>query len=80
MDVLEAFGTALSAPYVRHLIGKIWELRTTGRVQHRVLYVSASGQRLVLLHAFTIKTPTMPRRELELAERRLTDYQGRDQG
>lgn len=38
LDLLNQFGLNLSAPYVDHLEGKLWELRTTGRLQHRVLY------------------------------------------
>jgi phage-related protein len=42
-----------------------------------VLYFAASGRRLVLLHAFTKKTPRTPRGEIAMAERRLDDYQDR---
>jgi phage-related protein len=33
----------------------------------RVIYVTASGRRIVLLHAFTKKTQKTPRRALEIA-------------
>ena len=75
LDLLEQFGTAPGEPYVRHLTDKVWELRTTGRIQHRVLYAALSGRRLILLHAFTKKTVKTPRREVDLAERRLAEYQ-----
>jgi len=38
---------------VKHLEGKLWELRIKGRDGiSRVIYVTATGQRMVILHAF----------------------------
>lgn len=74
LDLLEEFGLALRAPHVRNIRGKLWELRTGGRIQHRVLYAAASEKRLVLLHAFTKKTPRTPVGDIAVAERRLADY------
>jgi phage-related protein len=78
LDLLKAFGLNLGAPYVRSLQGKLWELRTRGRNQHRILYCDASGRRLILLHAFTKKTAKTPPGEIETAMRRLVDYQERE--
>ena len=78
IDLLEEFGVALGAPHARHLQGKLWELRTKGRTQHRVLYFAVAGRRLVLLHALVKKTPQTPRRELQTALARLHDYEQRD--
>lgn len=77
LDLLQEFGTQLGAPYVRNIRGKLWELRTRGRSQHRVLYFAASGRQLVLLHAFTKKTPRTPPSEIQTAMRRMDDYQER---
>jgi len=77
LDLLESFGLSLGAPYVRSIRGKLWELRTTGHTQHRVLYFAASGRRLVLLHAFSKKTQKTPRSDIEIALRRMVDYQER---
>ena len=74
LDLLETFGLELRAPHVRALGNKLWELRTRGRTQHRVVYFAASGQRLVLLHAFTKRTPKAPPAEIDLAQRRLADF------
>ena len=73
-DLLEDLGTALGAPHVKKISGKIWELRTTGRLQHRTFYFAASGRQIVLLHAFTKKTQKTPRAEIEIAGRRMDDY------
>ena len=74
LDLLEHLGTALGAPHVKKISGKIWELRTIGRLQHRTFYFAASGRQIVLLHAFTKKTPKAPRAEIETAGRRMDDF------
>jgi len=58
-------------PHVKHLKGRIWEMRLSGRDGiARGLYVTAAGKRVVVVHAFVKKTQKTPRHEIELAERR----------
>ena len=58
----------VGAPHVKHLEGKLWEIRLTGRDGiARALYVTASGKRVVVVRAFTKKTQKTPRPEIELA-------------
>ena len=55
-------------PYVKHLEGPLWEMRLKGRSGiARVIYVTALGRRLVIVHAFVKKTEKTPRREIETA-------------
>jgi phage-related protein len=62
---------ALKEPYVKHLEGKLWEMRMTGRDGiARAVYVTASGRRVVIVRAFVKKTQRTPRSEIELALRR----------
>jgi phage-related protein len=62
---------SLSEPHVKHLEGKLWELRLTGRDGiARALYVTAIGRRLVVVRAFVKKTQRTPRSEIEPALRR----------
>jgi phage-related protein len=59
-------------PHVRHLEGKLWEMRLTGRDGiARAVYVARLGQRLTVLHLFTKKTQKTPRRALDTARARL---------
>lgn len=74
IDLLETFGLALGMPHVRSVGDKLWELRVRGQMQHRVLCVAASGGRLVLLHAFSKKTPQIPAAERRTAKQRMADY------
>ncbi|MGQ3355066.1 MAG: type II toxin-antitoxin system RelE/ParE family toxin [Phreatobacter sp.] len=58
-------------PYVKHLEGRLWEMRMSGRDGiSRAIYVTASGQRVVVVRAFVKKTEKTPRGEIELARRR----------
>ncbi len=62
---------SLGEPHVKHLEGKLWELRLTGRDGiARALYVTAIGRRLVVVRAFVKKTQKTPRAEIELALQR----------
>jgi phage-related protein len=72
-ELLEAFGPLqVGMPHVRHLEGKLWEMRMKGRDGiARAVYVARTGQRLTVLHVFVKKTQTTPRRALETARARL---------
>jgi phage-related protein len=62
---------ALPRDSVKHLEGKLWELRVTGRDGiSRAIYLTASGERVVILRAFIKKTQKTPRREIEIARQR----------
>ena len=61
----------LAEPYVKHLDGKLWEMRLKGRDGiARALYVTAIGRRVVVMRVFVKKTQQTPRSEIELALRR----------
>jgi len=58
-------------PHVKHLRGRLWEMRMKGRTGiSRALYVTATGQRVVVVRAFIKKTQRTPDREIELALKR----------
>ena len=62
-------------PLVRHLDGKLWELREESSTNiYRLLYVFFAGQRIIFLHGFQKKTQKTPRRELETALARLDRF------
>jgi phage-related protein len=62
---------SLREPHVKHLEGKLWELRLTGRDGiARAFYVTAIGRRMVVVRAFVKKTQKTPRSEIELALQR----------
>jgi phage-related protein len=62
---------SLTETQAKHLQGKLWELRLSGRDGiARALYVTAVGQRIVVVRAFVKKTQKTPRAEIELALKR----------
>jgi phage-related protein len=64
----------LGEPHVKHLEGKLWELRLTGRDGiARALYVTAIGRRVVVVRAFVKKIQKTPSAEIKLALRRAKD-------
>lgn len=73
-DRIEASGLdRLREPHARHVEGKLWELRMSGRDGiARSLYVAQIGQRVMILRTFVKKTQKLPRREIEMALARLT--------
>lgn len=73
--LVEAFGLErVREPYIRHVAGPIWEMRLRGRDGiARALYMTATGRRMVILRAFVKKTQRTPRREIELARRRIEE-------
>jgi phage-related protein len=72
VQLVQAFGLErVHEPYIKHLEGRIWEMRLRGRDGiARALYVTATGKRVVILRVFTKTTQKTPRREIELARRR----------
>jgi phage-related protein len=69
--IVEAGLEGLGEPHVKHLEGKLWEMRLTGRDGiARALYVTVIGKRVVVVRAFVKKTQKTPRAEIELALRR----------
>ena len=63
-------------PYVKHLEGKLWEMRMKGRDGiARAAYVTATEHRVVVVHVFVKKTQKTPRREIETALRRAKEVE-----
>jgi phage-related protein len=59
---------------IKHLEGRLFELRLSAKSGiSRAIYVTVSGKRLVIVHAYIKKTEKMPKRHLELARQRAKD-------
>ena len=72
VDLIEKNGLEKTGmPYVRHLEGKLWEIRAKGKDGiARSLYVTASGKRIVIVRCFVKKAQKTPDKELKLALQR----------
>ncbi len=77
IELLESLGPQqVREPYVKHLEGKLWEMRLKGRAGiARALYFAHSGRRLCVVRVFVKKTEKTPRREIRLALRRIAEVE-----
>ena len=75
VDRIESQGLeSLGMPLVRHIEGKLWELRASGKnAEGRALYVAARGRRVVIVLALIKKTEKTPPRIIRLALERAKD-------
>ncbi len=71
IESLRQYGTAAGEPFMKHLDGKIWELRP---LRNRILFFGYDGNEIVLLSHFIKKTQKTPKREIEKAKRLMNDY------
>ena len=71
-QLIEEHGmAAMREPYIKHLEGKLWEMRMRGKDGiARAIYVTAKGERVVVVHAFVKKTQKTPQTALETARKR----------
>jgi len=74
-DVMREHGPrALREPYVKHLQGRLWEIRASGRDGiTRAVYVTARERRVVVVLVFAKKSQATPKRYLDLAIRRMKE-------
>lgn len=75
IDQLRLRNVRAREPLVKHIEGKLWELRraSDGNI-YRLMYFFFSGRTIVFVHGFQKKTQQTPRREIELAQERMADY------
>jgi len=72
VELIELHGVAaMHEPHVKHLEGKLSEMRMKGKDGiARAIYVTAEVERVVVVHAFTKKTQKTPARALDVARKR----------
>jgi len=65
----------IGMPHVKHMEGKIWEMRMKGKSGiARALYFTMSGRKIIICNAFVKKSQKNPKRELEKAQARYKEY------
>jgi phage-related protein len=76
-ELIESVGLPnVSEPHVRHIRGQLWEMRLKGKAGiARALYVTTTGQRVVIVRVFIKKTEKTPAAEIELALQRAKEVQ-----
>lgn len=73
MEMVESVGLdQLREPHVKHIEGKMWELRAKASEGiARGLYVTVTGRRVVVLHVFVKKSQKTPPAALRIARERM---------
>lgn len=72
IEALRILNITARAPLVEPIEGKLWELRIKiDRNAYRMLYFLCTGNIVVFLHGFHKKTRKTPKREIDVAMRRL---------
>lgn len=72
INLLEKHGSFLRMPYSKKLTKDLYELRTRGKQEVRIIY-GFIGRMIYLLHAFIKKTQQTPSKEIETANKRFQD-------
>lgn len=68
------FGPHLGEPFTRSMGGKLFEIRAKGKEGiGRAFFCTLAGQRIIILHEYIKKTQKTPKKELEIARRRMVE-------
>jgi phage-related protein len=60
--------------HFRQIRGKLWEIKITAPDGgFRFFYVALSGEEIILLHCYKKQSQKMPKREIEIAEKRMLE-------
>lgn len=71
---MEIFGPNLGMPFTRSMGKGLFEIRARGKEGiGRVFFCTVVDQRIIILHAFIKKSQKTPKKELEIARRRMND-------
>ena len=64
-------------PFSESVGDGLFTIRATGHRQSRIFFYYRRGRRIILLHGFTKTTQQLPRKEIEIARRRMRDHMRR---
>jgi len=79
LRLVQEEGPDIGMPFTEPVVGELKVIRVrVGRARWRLFFFIHTGREIVLLHIFAKKTRTIPRQELETAERRRKDWLRRE--
>ena len=77
---MELYGPDLGMPHTRAMGEGLFELRLKGAEGiARVFYCTLVGRRIVMLHQFIKKSEKTPRKEIEIARKRMKEVKDAEQ-
>lgn len=78
LELLTEFGPLLRMPHSKKITGTpLWELRILGQVSLRFFYIAVIQKTFLILHGFTKKKQKTPKKERDVALKRLKEHQAR---
>lgn len=78
IQLLQEKGVLLKEPYTKQIRGKIREIRINDNAGNaRILYFTFTGKKFILLHGFIKTTEKTPENAIEIAEKRMNDFNKR---
>ena len=73
-EMIEEFGPTIGKPYSAPMGGGLFEIRAKGKEGiGRSLYCMVKGREIVILHSFIKKSQKTPKKELDLAKKRMKE-------
>lgn len=72
IDLLVKFGSNLGMPHAKKICDGVFELRIRGNQEVRIFYTFHRSN-IIVLHGFVKKTQKLPKKELEIALKRLNE-------
>jgi phage-related protein len=76
LKALGEHGTRIGEPVVKHIEGKLWELRP---INNRIFFFYWKDDVFVMLHHFIKQTQRTPKRELDNARSNMADFIARSE-
>lgn len=74
LELIQEFGPSLGRPHTAALGKGLFEIRAKGREGiSRSLFCIVTGSEIVILHSFVKKTQKIPKKDLDLARRRMRE-------
>lgn len=74
LDLVEEFGPDLGKPHTAPMGKGLFEIRAKGKEGiGRSLFCTMKGNEIVILHSFVKKTRRTPRKELDIARKRMKE-------
>ena len=74
VEMIEEFGVTIGKPYIASIGGGLFEIRAKGKEGiGRSFYCTLKGKEIVILHSFIKKSQKTPKKELDLAKKRMKE-------
>jgi len=74
VEMIEELGPNLGKPYVGRLDSGLYEIRAKGKEGiGRSIYCTIKGKEIVILHSFIKKSQKTPKKDLDLAKKRMKE-------